>query len=98
MLEVIGTDAGGLAGLAPRSLGLVRQAQLLMAPARLLGELPDEVILRIDSMGEDEDVERALIGRGEAAARAEGAPAIGPARSRSCAAPRTCGSSRGCGR
>ncbi|MBD2423455.1 precorrin-6y C5,15-methyltransferase (decarboxylating) subunit CbiE [Cyanobium sp. FACHB-13342] len=39
MLEVIGTDAGGLAGLAPRSLGLVRQAQLLMAPARLLGEL-----------------------------------------------------------
>nr|WP_242036314.1 precorrin-6y C5,15-methyltransferase (decarboxylating) subunit CbiE [Cyanobium sp. FACHB-13342] len=38
-MEVIGTDAGGLAGLAPRSLGLVRQAQLLMAPARLLGEL-----------------------------------------------------------
>ena len=46
------------------------------APAHLLGELPDEVILRIDSMGEDDDVERALLRRGEAAARAEGAPAI----------------------
>jgi glutathione synthase/RimK-type ligase-like ATP-grasp enzyme len=47
------------------------------ASARLLGELPDEAILRIDSMGEDDDVERALLGRGEAAARAEGVPAIG---------------------
>lgn len=47
------------------------------APARLLGELPDDTILRIDSMGEDDDVERALLRRGEAAARAEGVPAIG---------------------
>lgn len=47
------------------------------APARLLGELPDDAILRIDSMGEDDDVERALLRRGEAAARAEGVPAIG---------------------
>lgn len=47
------------------------------APARLLGELPDDTILRIDSMGEDDEVERALLGRGEAAARAEGVPAIG---------------------
>ena len=39
MLEVIGTDAGGLAGLAPRSLELVRRAGLVLAPARLLGEL-----------------------------------------------------------
>ena len=39
VLEVIGADAGGLAGLAPRSLALVRRAQLLLAPARLLGEL-----------------------------------------------------------
>jgi glutathione synthase/RimK-type ligase-like ATP-grasp enzyme len=46
------------------------------APATLLGELPDEVILRIDSMGEVDEVERALLRRGEAAARAEGAPAI----------------------
>jgi hypothetical protein len=47
------------------------------APARLLGELPDDTILRIDSMGEDDEVERALLRRGEAAARAEGVPAIG---------------------
>jgi glutathione synthase/RimK-type ligase-like ATP-grasp enzyme len=46
------------------------------APARLLGELPDDAILRIDSMGEDDEVERALLRRGEAAARAEGVPAI----------------------
>ena len=39
VLEVIGTDAGGLAALAPRSLLLLRHARLLMAPARLLGEL-----------------------------------------------------------
>ena len=39
VLEVIGTDAGGLAGLAPPSLALVRAAQLLVAPARLLAEL-----------------------------------------------------------
>ena len=47
------------------------------APARMLGELPDETILRIDSMGEDDDVERAMLRRGEALARAEGVPAIG---------------------
>lgn len=47
------------------------------APARLLGELPDDVVLRIDSTGENEDVERALLRRGEAAARAEGVPAVG---------------------
>ena len=40
MLEVIGTDAGGVAGLAPRSLELLRRAQLVLAPARLLAELP----------------------------------------------------------
>jgi precorrin-6Y C5,15-methyltransferase (decarboxylating) len=38
-LEVIGTDAGGLAGLAPRSLELVRRAGLVVASSRLLGEL-----------------------------------------------------------
>jgi glutathione synthase/RimK-type ligase-like ATP-grasp enzyme len=47
------------------------------APARLLAELPDRCILRIDSMGEVDEVERVLLRRGEAAARAEGAPAIG---------------------
>jgi hypothetical protein len=44
--------------------------------ARLLADLPDDTVLRIDSMGEDDQVERALLRRGEAAARAEGAPAI----------------------
>ena len=39
VLEVIGTDAGGLAGLAPSSLELLRGAQLLLAPPRLLAEL-----------------------------------------------------------
>ncbi len=39
MLEVVGTDAGGLAGLASPSLELVRQARLLLAPERLLGAL-----------------------------------------------------------
>jgi precorrin-6Y C5,15-methyltransferase (decarboxylating) len=39
VLEVIGTDAGGVAGLVPPSLALVRAAQLLVAPARLLAEL-----------------------------------------------------------
>jgi precorrin-6Y C5,15-methyltransferase (decarboxylating) len=38
-LEVIGTDAGGLASLALPSLALVRAAQLLLAPQRLLAEL-----------------------------------------------------------
>jgi precorrin-6Y C5,15-methyltransferase (decarboxylating) len=38
-LEVIGTDAGGLAALALPSLALVRAAQLLLAPQRLLAEL-----------------------------------------------------------
>ena len=39
VLDVIGTDAAGLAALAPRSLVLLRDAELLMAPARLLGQL-----------------------------------------------------------
>jgi precorrin-6Y C5,15-methyltransferase (decarboxylating) len=39
VLEVIGTDAGGLAGLAPCSLALLRCAQLVLAPARLLADL-----------------------------------------------------------
>ncbi|HEU0030175.1 MAG TPA: STM4014 family protein [Kofleriaceae bacterium] len=46
------------------------------APARLLGELPDDIIFRLDSTGEDDAVERALLNRGEQAARAERAPAI----------------------
>jgi len=47
------------------------------APERVLGALPaGPAIVRIDSAGEDEDLERALIRRGEAAARAEGYAAI----------------------
>jgi len=38
-LAVIGTDAGGLGGLPARSLALVRAAELLLAPQRLLAEL-----------------------------------------------------------
>jgi len=43
------------------------------APARLLS---GDALIRIDSFGESDAVERALLGRGEAAARAEGVPAI----------------------
>ncbi len=46
------------------------------AAARLMAELPVDTILRIDSMGEDDEVERALLRRGEQAARAEGVSAI----------------------
>lgn len=45
------------------------------APARLLANLGDAIV-RIDAAGEDAAVERALLGRGEAAARAEGASVI----------------------
>jgi precorrin-6Y C5,15-methyltransferase (decarboxylating) len=38
-LEVVGTDAGGVAALPATSLALVRAAQLLLAPQRLLAEL-----------------------------------------------------------
>ncbi|HLL22943.1 MAG TPA: STM4014 family protein [Kofleriaceae bacterium] len=47
------------------------------APARVLGALSAApAIVRIDSAGEDDDVERALLRRGEAAARSEGYDAI----------------------
>ncbi len=46
------------------------------APARVLADLPDDAILRIDSMGEDDEVERAILRRGERAALAEGASTI----------------------
>jgi precorrin-6B C5,15-methyltransferase / cobalt-precorrin-6B C5,C15-methyltransferase len=39
VLTVIGTDAGGLAGLAPSRLEWLRGAQLLLAPKRLLAEV-----------------------------------------------------------
>jgi glutathione synthase/RimK-type ligase-like ATP-grasp enzyme len=45
------------------------------APARLLAGL-GRAILRIDSAGEDDHIDRAFLGRGEAAARAGGYPAI----------------------
>ena len=39
VIDVIGTDAGGLAGLPAASLVLLREALLVVAPARLLPEL-----------------------------------------------------------
>ncbi|HET7503616.1 MAG TPA: hypothetical protein VFK02_21495, partial [Kofleriaceae bacterium] len=48
------------------------------APARLLGGL-GPAILRIDSAGEDDRIDRAFLARGEAAARAAGYPAIAAA-------------------
>jgi len=45
-------------------------------PAALLEDVADDAILRIDSMGEDDDVERALLRRGEATATAEGVSTI----------------------
>ena len=59
-------------GLPPAAVIAWRDLVEPGAPARLLGALPDNAIVRIDSAGEDEDVERALIRRGESAARAEG--------------------------
>jgi precorrin-6Y C5,15-methyltransferase (decarboxylating) len=38
-LEVIGTDAGGLAALPVRAVALVRAAEVLLAPRRLLAEV-----------------------------------------------------------
>jgi hypothetical protein len=46
------------------------------APARLLNNAE---LVRIDSSGEDDEVERAMLRRGEPAARAEGVPAISAA-------------------
>jgi glutathione synthase/RimK-type ligase-like ATP-grasp enzyme len=46
------------------------------APARLLADVPPRGIVRVDSAGEDADVERALLRRGEAAARGGGFAAI----------------------
>lgn len=46
------------------------------AATRLFADVPSGAILRLDSMGEDDSVERALLHRGEHAARAEGTPAI----------------------
>ncbi|MFZ0409191.1 MAG: precorrin-6y C5,15-methyltransferase (decarboxylating) subunit CbiE [Cyanobium sp.] len=40
VLAVIGTDAGGLVGLSAASLSLLRDALLVVAPSRLLPELP----------------------------------------------------------
>ena len=39
LLEVVGTDAAGLAGLAPPGLALLRRARLVLAPNRLLADL-----------------------------------------------------------
>jgi hypothetical protein len=68
-------------GLAAATVIAWRDLVAEGAAARVLGELPaGPAILRIDSAGEDEDIERALILRGEAPARAEGYAAAVDAR------------------
>ncbi len=81
---VVGNPANRRVGLFQASLAAQGQPPATVvpwlelippgAPARILGALRG--ILRIDSAGEDDDVERALLVRGEAAARAGGFPAI----------------------
>ena len=62
--------------LAPAHVVAWHELAQVGAAEPLLAELPAGTILRIDSVGEDDEVERALIRRGEAAARNEGVPAI----------------------
>ncbi|MEO8553929.1 MAG: STM4014 family protein, partial [Kofleriaceae bacterium] len=66
-------DARVAQGLAPARIVPWRELCEPGAPARLLSR---EGLIRIDSSGEDDDVERAFLRRGEAAARAEGVPVI----------------------
>ncbi len=62
-------------GLPPARVIAWTELAVPGAPARLLASL-GEAILRIDSAGENDAVDRAFLGRGEAAARAGGYPAI----------------------
>jgi hypothetical protein len=67
-------------GRAPAHVLAWRDLVVPGAPGRILARLDEaHVMLRLDSSGEDDDVERALIRRGEPAARAEAAPAISAA-------------------
>jgi len=66
-------DARVAQGLAPARIVPWRELCEPGAPARLL---PRDGLIRIDSSGEDDEVERSLLRRGEAAARAERVPAI----------------------
>jgi hypothetical protein len=62
-------------GLPPAHL--IAWTDVIATGARVLDELANApAIVRIDAAGEDDDVERALIARGEAAARREGSAAI----------------------
>jgi glutathione synthase/RimK-type ligase-like ATP-grasp enzyme len=65
-------------GLPPARVIAWAELAALGAPARVLAGL-GRAILRIDSAGEDEAIDRAFLGRGEAAARAGGYPAISAA-------------------
>jgi glutathione synthase/RimK-type ligase-like ATP-grasp enzyme len=61
-------------GLPPARVIAWTELVIPGAPARLLSDARG--VLRIDSAGENDDVERALLRRGETAARAGGFPAI----------------------
>jgi glutathione synthase/RimK-type ligase-like ATP-grasp enzyme len=65
-------------GLAPARVIAWAEVAEPGAPARLLAGL-GRAILRIDSAGEDDAIDRAFLGRGAAAARAGGYPAIAAA-------------------
>jgi glutathione synthase/RimK-type ligase-like ATP-grasp enzyme len=62
-------------GLPPARVIAWAELAVHGAPARLLAGL-GRAILRIDSAGEDDAIDRVFLGRGEAAARAAGYPAI----------------------
>ena len=82
---VIGNSANRRVGMFQSALAaqgfpaaeVVAWSEILQGGAAVLRRLSTEpAVVRIDSAGEDDDVERALIRRGEAPARAEGYAAI----------------------
>ena len=77
--ESPGHDVSGCAGRAGSSARAGRAVDRAVRARCAGAAVGGRPLIRIDSSGEDDDVERALLRRGEAAARAEGVPAIAPA-------------------
>lgn len=69
-------DALAKQGLAPARVISWLDLAEPGAPERVLADVPDDAIFRIDSMGEADDVERAMLRRGEATARTLGASIV----------------------